>query len=150
MAGSVRRVVRARPPGILLSPWRPRLLLRRGALLLRSVHAHLYERYTRILENADRETPFVAAGTGGYFHLAGSRPWHTDWAPTPGLVATDRSGNHVRLDSYLDTTFGFLRIDVSEAMLTCAFMAVDEGSGTTRVVDTAVVNLGTDEPQHVS
>ena len=90
-----------------------------------------------------RQIAYVVAGTGGYFNLSGFKTGRGGAKPRAGAIGTDTQGNKVMLEHFDDTTFGFLRVTVTAATITCQFVAVDEHARTARVADTAIVTLAT-------
>jgi hypothetical protein len=105
-----------------------------------SGHAHMYERYTRTV--GGKQIPYLVAGMGGYYDLPGLKPVNQRPAPpkTPAS-GTDASGNPLTLEQSNNNTFGFLRITVSPASITCVFVTVDPSSGKTGVGDSFTVDL---------
>jgi len=108
-----------------------------------SGHSHLYERYTRVLQN--RQIPFVVAGMGGYFNLSTFITGKGGAKPIPPVTGTDASGNPLTLEAYNDTQWGFLRLTVSAASLGCQFLALDAQTGSAAVQDSFTLDLS----QHV-
>jgi hypothetical protein len=104
-----------------------------------SGHAHLYERYTRVVNGA--EIPFLVAGCGGYYNLAGLKPGKHGAAFNPPVVGTDASGNKLTLENYKDSTFGYLLLTVSATELTCKFIGVDVATKATSVFDQFTLDL---------
>lgn len=104
-----------------------------------SGHAHLYERYTRVVQN--RQIPFVVAGTGGYFNLSKFATGQGGVKPTPPVTGTDANGNPLTLEAFNDTQWGFLRLTVSAATLTCQFFALPAGGGSALVQDSVTLDL---------
>ena len=107
-----------------------------------SGHAHLYERYTRTV--GGNQIPYLVAGMGGYYNLPGLKP--PNKRPTPPSTpasGTDASGNPLRLDLYNDSTFGFLRINVSPSYITGEFITVDPASGKAGSGDSFTLDLST-------
>jgi len=90
--------------------------------LVLSGHAHLYERYTRVV--AGNDIPFVVAGMGGYFNLSGFKGSKNP-PPKPGTVTQDQQGNKLTLEKYEDKTFGFLRLTASATTIKGKFVTVD-------------------------
>src|SRR5277367_6657195 len=78
--------------------------------LVLSGHAHLYERYTRVMKTDGRQIPYLVAGNGG-------------------------KGNKLTLVAYNDNVFGFLRITVSAKSIQCQALGVDETTRTSSVMD---------------
>lgn len=104
-----------------------------------SGHSHLYERYTRVVQN--RQIPFVVAGMGGYFNLSTFSTGKGGVKPTPPITGTDADGNPLTLEAYNDTQWGFLRLTVSAASLTCQFFALPAGGGSAAVQDSVTLDL---------
>lgn len=90
--------------------------------LVLSGHAHLYQRFTRVV--AGNEIPFVVAGMGGYFNLTGFKASHTP-PPKPGTVGQDQQGNKLTLEQYNDKTFGYLRLTASATTIKVTAVTVD-------------------------
>jgi hypothetical protein len=105
-----------------------------------SGHSHLYERYTRLLQN--HQIPFVVAGTGGYFNLSTFITGSGGAKPTPPVTGTDASGNPLTLEAYNETQWGFLRLTATAASLTCEFLAL-AASGSASVEDSFTLDLNT-------
>jgi Icc-related predicted phosphoesterase len=91
-----------------------------------SGHAHQYERYTRTV--AGKQIPYIVAGMGGYYNLAGLKPGKPVPPPKPA-TGTDAVGNPLSLVTSNNTNFGFLRITVSATSITGKFITVDPDSG---------------------
>ncbi len=105
-----------------------------------SGHAHLYERYTRVLQG--HQIPFVVAGTGGYFNLSTFITDSSGNAPIPPVTGTDGNGNPLTLEAYNDTQWGFLRLTASATSLTCEFLAL-AADGSASLQDTVSLDLNT-------
>jgi hypothetical protein len=61
--------------------------------------------------------------------------------PKTPASGTDASGNPLRLETYNDNTFGFMRMTVSASQITGKFITVDPTSGKTGVGDSFTVDL---------
>jgi hypothetical protein len=107
--------------------------------LVLSGHAHLYERYTRFVGN--NQIPFVVAGCGGYFNLSGFKKGKSGAKPKPPVMGTDASGNKLKLESYSDTTFGFLRLTVSASQVQCQFLGVNPTTKAVSPMDRFTLDL---------
>jgi hypothetical protein len=105
-----------------------------------SGHSHLYERYTRALQN--HQIPFVVAGTGGYLNLSTFITGSGGAKPRPPVTGTDANGNPLTLEAYNDTQWGFLRLTVNATSLTCEFLAL-AASGSASVQDSFTLDLNT-------
>lgn len=104
-----------------------------------SGHSHLYERYTRVLQN--RQIPFVVAGMGGYFNLSTFITGKGGAKPIPPVKGTDANGNPLTLEAYNETQWGFLRLKVSAASLGCEFLALNAQTGAAAVQDSFTLDL---------
>jgi hypothetical protein len=105
-----------------------------------SGHAHLYERYTRFV--GSNQIPFLVLGCGGYFNLSKMKTGKDGSKPKPGVVGTDGKGNKLRLESFNDTSFGFMRLTISPTALHGEFIAVDINTKATSVTDKFSLDLG--------
>lgn len=102
-------------------------------------HAHLYERYTRTV--GGKQIPFIVAGMGGYYNLPGLKQGNKATPPKTPISGTDQSNNPLTLETYNDTTFGFLRITISPSSIAGWFVTVDPSTGKTGLGDSFTVNL---------
>jgi len=107
--------------------------------LVLSGHSHLYERYNRTI--AGRVIPYVVAGNGGFYNLAGMKTGKNGNPPRPGVAGTDAKGNPLTLKAYADNSFGFLRLTVSPASIVVESLGVNEQTGQTSTLDSFTVNL---------
>jgi len=115
-----------------------------------SGHAHLYERYTRIMKSDGRQIPYLVSGNGGYYDLSGLKKNQQGKKPVAGKQQeSDGAGNTITLDSYSDTQFGFLRITFSASSIAVESIAVNTSARTdttvppaTSRIDSFTVNLG--------
>ena len=92
-----------------------------------SGHAHLYERYTRTINNS--QIPFIVAGMGGYWNLSGMKKGTNNQPPATPFVGTDASGNKLVLEKFNNTTFGYLTLNISASAITLTFYGVTPGVG---------------------
>ena len=114
-----------------------------------SGHAHLYERYTRIMKSGGRQIPYVVAGNGGYYDLAGLKKNQKGQKPVAGKHSeSDGAGNALTLDSYSDSQYGFLRITFSASSIAVESVAVSSAARTdttvppaTSIIDSFTLNL---------
>jgi len=107
-----------------------------------SGHAHLYERYTRIMQNDGRQIPYIVAGNGGYYDLSGLKKNQQGKKPVAGKQnESDGAGNTITLDSYSDTQFGFLRITFSATSIAVESVAVDTAARTNSIVPPATSSI---------
>jgi hypothetical protein len=117
--------------------------------LVLSGHAHLYERYTRVLppkysmmaDKKPRQIPYVVAGNGGYLNLSPTITGQNGGDPQPGVAGTDGKGNPLTLNVYNNTTYGFLRLTVSPSTILLESLGVNEVTGKTSSVDNFKVDL---------
>jgi hypothetical protein len=85
-------------------------------------HVHNYQRFTRTLDQdgANRQIPYIVAGSGGYWHLhamasdakAAALPWML-----PGH-------DDIQLDAWVDDRHGFLRVEATPTQLTVTSFTV--------------------------
>ncbi len=114
-----------------------------------SGHAHLYERYTRIMKSDGRQIPYVVAGNGGYYDLSGLKKNQQGQKPVAGQQKeSDGAGNTITLDSYSDNQFGFLRITFNASSIAVESIAVSTAARTdttvpptTSSIDSFTLNL---------
>lgn len=104
-----------------------------------SGHAHLYERYTRVVKN--NQIPFLVAGCGGYYDLSGLKPGQHGTKPTTPVSGTDGTGNKLTLETYNDQTFGYLLLNASATAVTCKFMGVNVKTNAKSVIDHFTLDL---------
>jgi hypothetical protein len=104
-----------------------------------SGHSHLYERYTRTVSG--RQIPYIVAGTGGYPNLVGLKKGPTGQVVKPVTKGVDGSGNPVVVECYNNTTFGYLRINISATTATAEFMGVDEDNQQANILDSFELDL---------
>jgi hypothetical protein len=109
--------------------------------MMLSGHAHLYERYTRVMKADGRQIPYLVAGNGGYFNLSKPKTGKNGALPQPGAVGNDGKGNQLTLVAYNDNVFGFLRITVGPKSIRCQSLGVDETTRTSSVMDEFTVDL---------
>jgi hypothetical protein len=112
--------------------------------LILSGHAHLYERYTRVMKADGWQIPCVVAGNGGYYNLTKLKSTAAGAKPTAGKHSeSDGLGNTVNLDQFNDTSYGYLRITVSAATIVVEALGVSETAptATPTVLDQFTVNL---------
>jgi hypothetical protein len=103
-----------------------------------SGHSHLYERYTRTA--GGKQIPYVVAGMGGFYDLAGLKHGAPP-APATPASGTDAVGNPLTMNVFNDTSFGFLRLTVSSVSITGEFVTVDPTSRKIGTGDSFAVDL---------
>jgi hypothetical protein len=112
--------------------------------LILSGHAHLYERYTRVMKADGRHIACVVAGNGGYYNLTKMKSTTAGAKPTPGQHSEpDGLGNTVNLDQFNDTSYGYLRITVTASTIVVESLGVSltAPTATPTVIDQFTVNL---------
>jgi 3',5'-cyclic AMP phosphodiesterase CpdA len=112
--------------------------------LVLSGHAHLYERYTRVMKADGRQIPYVVAGNGGYYNLSTMKMNAKGAKPKAGQHSEpDGQGNTINLDQYNETDFGFLRITASAATIVVEALGVSltTPTSTPAALDSFSVNL---------
>ena len=107
-----------------------------------SGHSHLYERFTRTVHG--RQIPYIVSGNAGYPGLPGLKKGGKP-APVPnvGELGKDASGNPLKLETFNNKTFGFLRVTVAASELDVVAIGVDPDTGDTTPLDGFSVNLNT-------
>ena len=116
-----------------------------------SGHAHMYERYTRIMKADGRQIAYIVAGNGGYYDLPGLKTTKDGAKARAGHHSEpDGQGNTITLDQYNDTQYGFLRITVSATTIQVDSLVVTVTEQTTSTnppatttIDSFTVNLAT-------
>ena len=105
-----------------------------------SGHSHLYERFTRTVKG--RQIPYIVSGNAGYPGLPGLKKGGKP-APVPnvGEAGEDASGNPLKLETFNNRTFGFLRVTVSATELDVVAIGVDPDTGNTNPLDGFSVDL---------
>jgi Calcineurin-like phosphoesterase len=105
-----------------------------------SGHSHLYERFTRTIKG--RQIPYIVSGNAGYPGLPGLKKFGTP-APVPnvGELGKDASGNPLKLETFNNKTFGYLRVTVSATELDVVAIGVDPDTGESNPLDGFSVDL---------
>jgi len=105
-----------------------------------SGHSHLYERFTRMVNG--RQIPYIVSGNAGYPGLPGLKKGIKP-APVPKAPQTgkDASGNTLKLETFNNKTFGFLRVTVSATELDVVAMGVDPNTHKATPMDGFSLNL---------
>jgi hypothetical protein len=106
-----------------------------------SGHAHLYERYTRVMKADGRQIPYVVAGNGGYLNFSDPRKGKNGVNPQPGIPGNDAKGNVLTLNVFNNTLHGFLRLTVDKKTILCESLGVDETTHATSSMDAFTVDL---------
>ncbi len=106
-----------------------------------SGHAHLYERYTRIMKADGRQIAYVVSGNGGYLNFSDPRKGKNGVNPQPGIPGNDAKGNVLTLNVFNNTMHGFLRLTVDAKSILCESLGVDETTKETSSMDAFTVDL---------
>jgi hypothetical protein len=104
-----------------------------------SGHSHLYERFTRTI--GGRDIPYIVAGMGGYPGLSGLKRGAQGQTVPAGSKGDDGAGNPLVVECYNNTTFGYLRVQVTAANIVMEFMGVDEATQTAQILDSFTLDL---------
>jgi hypothetical protein len=92
------------------------------------------------------QIPFLVAGMGGYWNLSGMKTNSKNQPPKTPFNGTDALGNPLVLETFNSKTFGYLKLTVSAASLSCTFYGVTPGATgqaeTVAVVDEFTLDLG--------
>ena len=117
-----------------------------------SGHAHNYQRYSRIIEFADKEfdVPFIVCGDGGHNVNSLVRPKKGEPAKEPNSGTTVNyleakkpvvTTKQLILEKYNDSNYGYLRITVDDKNLKIVFHQVGSGKIAQSDFDTVTVEL---------
>jgi len=106
-----------------------------------SGHAHLYERYTRVMKSDGRQIAYVVAGNGGYLNFSDPAKGKNGVVPQPGIPGNDAKGNELTLNVFNNTMHGFLRLTVDAKSILCESLGVDETTKATSSMDAFTVDL---------
>lgn len=99
-----------------------------------SGHSHNYQRYTRLVNNSQYQTPYLVVGCGGHAPLSPMR----DSYRTPYKI-----DDTLTLESYDDSDYGYLRIIVNAQTMRIEFHPEADGATTKSPDDVVTVNLAT-------
>jgi hypothetical protein len=89
-------------------------------------HVHDYQRFTR--QSSDgKQRVYVVAGGGGYHNL--HHIAQVNGAQPPFGTSLNIDGDVVKLESYVDTTYGFLRVEVVDEYIVGKYYIVDKSGG---------------------
>jgi hypothetical protein len=81
-------------------------------------HVHNYQRFTRAIDG--RQIPYIVAGAGGYWHLHAMQPGPNGAA----LQVPFEVEPGITLESYCDDRHGFMRLEVTDQVLTGTYTTV--------------------------
>jgi DNA repair exonuclease SbcCD nuclease subunit len=85
-------------------------------------HVHDYQRLTKVLADGS-QIPYLVTGAGGYHNLHSIIKVNGQRLVTP-VQFTDKDGDVVTLESYVDDRFGFLRLEVDESSFSGRYFTV--------------------------
>ena len=85
-------------------------------------HVHNYQRLTKVLSD-ETQIPYIVAGAGGYHNLHHVKKVNGQAMVTP-VMFEDTDGDPVTLERYSDDHHGFLRIEVTDALVTGRYYTV--------------------------
>jgi len=85
-------------------------------------HVHAYERFTKTLDNGGT-VPYIVAGAGGYHNLHRMLKVNGEKLQTPTNFV-DKEGETVVLENYCDDRWGFLRLEVTDRLITGRYFTV--------------------------
>jgi hypothetical protein len=85
-------------------------------------HVHDYQRLTKVMADGS-QIPYLVTGAGGYHNLHSILKVNGQKLVTP-VQFTDKGGDTVTLESYVDDRFGFLRFEVDQSSFTGRYFTV--------------------------
>ena len=85
-------------------------------------HVHDYQRLTKVMADGS-QIPYLVTGAGGYHNLHTILKVNHQRLIAP-VQFTDKGGDVVTLESYVDDRFGFLRFEVTESSFTGRYFTV--------------------------
>ncbi|MBY0366174.1 MAG: metallophosphoesterase [Roseateles sp.] len=85
-------------------------------------HVHMYERFTKTLAGGG-VIPYLVAGAGGYHNLHKTVKVDGQKLQTPTQFV-DKEGETVVLEKYCDDRWGFLRLEVTDSLITGRYFTV--------------------------
>jgi hypothetical protein len=83
-------------------------------------HVHNYQRFTRT--SGGKQSAYVVAGGGGYHNLHHVAKVNGDSVVTP--VTLTETGDDVTFEKYVDSTYGFLRLEVTDSNIVGKYYTV--------------------------
>jgi hypothetical protein len=84
-------------------------------------HVHNYQRLTKTMSDGD--VPYIVAGAGGYYNL--HHIMRVDGKTMiPPVVFNDKGGDPVTLDRYNADHHGFLRMEITDKLITGSYFMV--------------------------
>ena len=85
-------------------------------------HVHDYQRLTKVLADGS-QIPYLVTGAGGYHNLHSIIKVNGQSLVTP-VQFTDKGGDTVTLESYVDDRFGFFRLEVDPSSFSGRYFTV--------------------------
>jgi hypothetical protein len=85
-------------------------------------HVHNYQRLTKAKEDGS-QIPYIVAGAGGYHNLHHVRKVNGEAMITP-VTFDDNEGEPVTLERYCDDHHGFMRIEITDELITGRYYTV--------------------------
>lgn len=85
-------------------------------------HVHAYERITRNMPDGT-VVPYIVAGAGGYHNLHKMMKVDGQALATP-TTFVDKEGESVVLENYCDDRWGFLRLEITDQLITGRYFTV--------------------------
>jgi len=85
-------------------------------------HVHMYERFTKTLDGGG-VVPYIVAGAGGYHNLHKTPKVDGQKLQTPTRFV-DKEGEAVTLEKYCDDRWGFMRLEVTDSLITGRYFTV--------------------------
>jgi len=85
-------------------------------------HVHAFERFTKTLADGGK-VPYIVAGAGGYHNLHKMVKVDGQNLQTPTQFV-DKEGESVVLENYCDDRWGFLRLEVTDQLITGRYFTV--------------------------
>jgi acid phosphatase type 7 len=85
-------------------------------------HVHDYQRLTKVMADGS-QIPYLVTGAGGYHNLHSIIKVNGQSLVAP-VQFTDKGGDTVTLESYVDDRFGFLRFEVDQSSFTGRYFTV--------------------------
>jgi hypothetical protein len=85
-------------------------------------HVHDYQRLTRTIQGG-AQIPYLVTGAGGYHHLHTIIRVNGERMSTP-VIFTDAQGDPVTLEKYADDHHGFLRLEITQDLITGRYYEV--------------------------
>jgi len=108
-----------------------------------SGHVHNYQRFTSLVQAPDgkRQIPYIVAGAGGYINLGKMQKINGAY---PDASKPLKISNTLKLETYDQNNFGFLRLAVSKTQIVGTYQSAPYSAGATpnaSVIDRFTVNL---------